>query len=88
MDMTVTSLLGAATMNNTFCLSVFLGLVWGRGLKWTFSAETTAILAAEAVMVVVCMSRVTPTWRAAIPLLLFPTSLLLVWLLENVVGWD
>jgi len=35
-------------MNNTFCLAIFLALVYFRQLEWKFSAEVTAILAAEA----------------------------------------
>ena len=44
MDMTLSALLGAATMNNTFCLAIFLALVYGRGLVWAFSAEVSAQL--------------------------------------------
>ena len=35
---------GAATMNNTLCLSIFLGLVYFRNLSWNYSAEVVAIL--------------------------------------------
>merc|ERR1712166_830232 len=37
------TLLGAACMNNTFCLGVFLALVY-LGLAWKFTAETITIL--------------------------------------------
>ena len=47
MDMTISSLIGAATMNNTFCLTVFLVIIYVRDLKWAFSAEVTSIIAAE-----------------------------------------
>jgi len=33
-----TALLGAAAMNNTFCLSIFMGLIYFRGLAWEFTA--------------------------------------------------
>ena len=36
-------------MNNTFCLAVFMGLVYFRGLVWEFTAETLVILAVQAV---------------------------------------
>ena len=38
------SLIGAAVMNNTFGLAIFFGLVFARGLEWTFHAEVAAIL--------------------------------------------
>ena len=36
----LTALEGAASMNNTFCLSIFMGLVYFRGLAWQYTAET------------------------------------------------
>lgn len=35
---------GAACMNNTFCLGVFMFLIYFRSLAWEFSAETVSIL--------------------------------------------
>lgn len=35
---------GAACMNNTFCLGVFMFLIYFRKLAWEFSAETLTIL--------------------------------------------
>lgn len=35
---------GAACMNNTFCLGVFMFLIYFRSLAWEFSAETVTIL--------------------------------------------
>jgi len=35
---------GAACMNNTLCLGVFFLLIYSRGLKWTFFAETIGLL--------------------------------------------
>lgn len=35
---------GAACMNNTFCLGVFMFLIFFRSLAWEFSAETITIL--------------------------------------------
>jgi hypothetical protein len=39
-------------MNNTFCLGIFLLLVYARKLPWTFSAETISILVIQ-----VCVSK-------------------------------
>lgn len=38
------ALLGAGAMNNTFCLSIFMGLIYFRGLAWQYTAETIAIV--------------------------------------------
>ncbi|BBH01700.1 hypothetical protein Prudu_012058 [Prunus dulcis] len=38
-SLTYSQLYGSATMNNVLCLSVFLALVYFRGLEWDFSAE-------------------------------------------------
>merc|ERR1711871_562061 len=41
---------GAAIMNNSFCLGIFLGIVAFKKLQWTYSAETIAILVIEIAM--------------------------------------
>jgi hypothetical protein len=38
------ALYGAATMNNTMCLGIFLALVFFKGIVWEFSAEVLSIL--------------------------------------------
>merc|ERR1719492_681042 len=40
----LSSLVGAACMNNTFCLAIFLALVYFKDLAWQFTAETIAIV--------------------------------------------
>ena len=45
------TLLGAAVMNATFCLAIFLALVYFQGLVWTFTAETLSIVLVTIVMV-------------------------------------
>ena len=47
-SVSLAALEGAACMNNTFCLSIFMGLVFFKGLAWKFSAETLSILVVEA----------------------------------------
>lgn len=44
MQVALTTLEGAACLNNTFCLSIFLGIIYFRQLHWTFTAEVIAIL--------------------------------------------
>jgi Ca2+/Na+ antiporter len=38
------ALQGAACMNNTFCLSIFMALIYFLGLAWEYTAETVAIV--------------------------------------------
>jgi len=78
---------GSVCMNNTFCLGIFLALIFFKGLTWEFSAETIAIIFVELVMSLVCTFRKTQTLLdAAFILSLFPISLVIVWVLENEVG--
>ena len=76
------SLIGAACMNNSFCLCLFLYLVWARDIPWTFTAETISILFVELVMFVFCQFRVHPMWFGFIVISLFPASVALVASLE------
>lgn len=82
----LTSLEGSAAMNNTFCLLIFLMLVFAKDLIWEFSAETIAILVVE--MAVACMTfkKVHTGLDAIILLSLYPLSMGLVALLENAAG--
>lgn len=73
-------------MNNTFCLGIFLLLVWAKGLEWQFTAETMAILVVEALMFYFATKRNLLTRDGYWILSLFPLSLLLCFFLQNVVG--
>ena len=44
-------LYGAAVMNNTYCVGIFMVLIYAQGLYWSFTAETIAILFVEIIMV-------------------------------------
>ena len=87
-ELTFASLLGAATMNNTLCTAVFLGLVYIRGLNWKYSAEVTAILMVEAGVAAFTLWRVPRFPIFACALLLYPASLTLVALLEAYARWQ
>jgi hypothetical protein len=86
MSLTLSSLYGAATMNNTFCLAIFLALVYFRSLSWDFSAEVMAILLVNWGVGFIGSRETVTLWQAGIVLMLYPTSLLLVWFLETVCG--
>ena len=79
------ALLGAAIMNNTFCLAIFLALVFFKGLSWEFSAETISIVFVELCMFVVGRRIVHRVSHAMLVMSLYPLSLVLVAVLENVV---
>ena len=82
------ALLGAACMNNTFCLAIFMALMVFKDLRWQFSAETMAILVVQITMFAVGMKRVHFLKDGLIVLLLYPASLALVAALEKGLGWD
>ncbi|CAN1249040.1 Sodium/calcium exchanger NCL [Linum perenne] len=82
-------LYGAVTMNNVLCLSVFLGIVYARGLIWDFSSEVLVILIVCLLTAAFASFRTTfPVWTASIAFLLYPFSLALVYVLDYVFGWS
>jgi Ca2+/Na+ antiporter len=87
--MSFESLVGAACMNNTFCLAVFFALVYFENLAWVFKAETAGILIIQWLMAGIIFSCNTQRKVMGFAILsLYPLCLLIVWFLENVVGWD
>ncbi|KAL4555099.1 hypothetical protein LXL04_037710 [Taraxacum kok-saghyz] len=88
-SLTFSELYGAVTMNNILCLSVFLALVYVRGLSWDFSSEVLVILIVCVVMGVFGSLRTTfPLWTSFIAFALYPFSLVLVYVLDYVFGWS
>lgn len=76
-------------MNNILCLSVFLALVYVRGLVWDFSSEVLVILIVCIVMGALGSVRTTfPLWTSSIAFLLYPFSLALVYVLDYMFGWS
>lgn len=82
------TLLGAAIMNNTFVLSIFMFLIYAKGLAWQFTAETISILVVEIAMIIMSQKKIMTLKDGYIVLALLPMSLFLVAFLENVVGLD
>lgn len=83
MTVSFSALLGAAIMNNTFCLLIFLILIVSKQLIWEFSAETLCILFVEVCMYFVATRNNHPTWMALVVLALFPISLIIVVVAEK-----
>lgn len=88
-SLTFSEIYGGATMNNTLCLAVFLALVYLRHLTWDFSAEVLIILVVCIVMGLFTSFRTTfPLWTCSIAYLLYPFSLVIVYVLDFVFGWS
>lgn len=76
-------------MNNLLCLSVFLAIVYARGLTWNFSSEVLVILIVCIVIGVLGSIRTTfPLWTSLIAFAFYPFSLVLVYVLDYVFGWS
>merc|ERR1719197_861543 len=87
--MSFESLVGAACMNNTMCLAVFFALIYFEKLAWEFKAETLGILVTQWVMALIILAGTTQRKFMGIVILsLYPACLLLVYVMENVFGWD
>mmetsp|Transcript_24639 Transcript_24639/g.57839 ORF Transcript_24639/g.57839 Transcript_24639/m.57839 type:complete len:551 (+) Transcript_24639:106-1758(+) len=78
----LSTLEGAACMNNTFCLSIFMGLIYMRGLAWQYTAETASIVFVQFIIAYAVQTEVMTTGKALGILSLFPLSLLFVAVLE------
>ncbi|EXB75012.1 hypothetical protein L484_012136 [Morus notabilis] len=88
-SLTFSEIYGAVTMNNVLCLSVFLALVYARGLTWDFSSEVLVILIVCIVMGLFGSFRTTfPLWTSSVAFLLYPFSLALVYVLDYFFGWS
>merc|ERR1712216_26584 len=77
---------GAASMNNTFGLGIFLGLIYFKGMIWEFSAETIAILFCEICIGLVAFKKLQTTLSGFVVLMFYVGCIAIVALLENVVG--
>jgi len=82
------TVIGAACMNNTYCLGIFFGLIYFQGLAWRFTAETTAILLVLVIMGVVALTKKQLTlFEGLLIVALYPASLVVVLWMEAQ-GWD
>ena len=69
-------------MNNTFCLSIFMALVFFKHLAWEFSAETIAILLIQMAMAFISLKSTQTLLHVALVLALYPLSIAFVALTE------
>ncbi|KAJ1278748.1 hypothetical protein BS78_04G102500 [Paspalum vaginatum] len=89
LSLTFSEVYGGVTMNNTLCLAVFLALVYVRGLTWDFSSEVLVIFLVCTVMGLFASFRTTfPLWTCFVAYLLYPLSLIIVYVLDFKFGWS
>merc|ERR1711967_22574 len=62
MTTSLSTLIGAACMNNTFCLGIFFALIYAKNLAWQFTAETASIILIQWIIGLLAMSRNTMSW--------------------------
>lgn len=83
LGLTLSSLYGAATMNNSCLLAVFLSLIFFRGIPWTATIEVSVMLAVMYTVGVLGLTQTIPLWKAAVMALLFPLSLAAIVILNS-----
>jgi len=81
-SVSLVALEGAAAMNNTFCLSIFMGLIYFRGLAWQFSAETISILLVQYIVGYFAMGSQMTSKTGLLIILVFPISVAFIAILE------
>ncbi|KNC49757.1 Ca2:Cation Antiporter family [Thecamonas trahens ATCC 50062] len=79
----LSTLLGAACMNNSFCLAIFLAIVWARSLKWIYSAETISIVGVQLIMAFFAFKKTHTLLSGIVVLTLYPLSIIAVWGIER-----
>ncbi|RLM91372.1 uncharacterized protein C2845_PM08G01740 [Panicum miliaceum] len=88
-SLTFSEVYGGVTMNNTLCLGVFLALIYFRNLTWDFSSEVLIILVVCVIMALFTSFRTTfPLWTCLVAYMLYPLSLVIVYILDYVFGWS
>eukprot|EP00461_Guttulinopsis_vulgaris_P001174 UN01174 len=83
LGMTLSSLFGAATMNNTLALSIFCGLIYFRNLPWENSAECITLLCTITLVGLLSRKQTYPLWKAIALFSLLPISLTMIYVLNN-----
>mmetsp|Transcript_45513 Transcript_45513/g.121823 ORF Transcript_45513/g.121823 Transcript_45513/m.121823 type:complete len:393 (+) Transcript_45513:1-1179(+) len=89
MTTSLSTLLGAACMNNTFVFAIFLALVYKQGLAWQFTAETLSMILIQWIIGILAITSKTQTvFTSVFILACYPLCLFVVWFCENILGLD
>ncbi|KAL3652603.1 hypothetical protein CASFOL_002284 [Castilleja foliolosa] len=83
-SLTFSEIYSTVLMNNLLGFSVLLSLIYFRGLSWNFSIEILMVLIVTAVMgCLASFSNVYPVWTSVFAYMLYPLSLVLVYVLGD-----
>lgn len=75
---------GTVFMNNILGLVVLLSLIYFRGLVWDFSGEVLIVLIVSGTVgCFASFNRVYPVWTSVSAYLMYPLSLILVYILQK-----
>lgn len=88
-SLTLSQLYGGVFMNNMISLMVFLSIVYIRDLSWNVSAEVMVVMIICTIMGLFTSSRTEfPLWTSFLAYLLYPISLLMLYVYTSVFGWS
>jgi len=89
MKESLSTLCGAAIMNNTFCLSIFFFCFVSKDLMWKFSAETISIVVIQYTIGIFAMMKSTQTLSDGFMILCcYPAGMGIVYALKKYAGMD
>jgi hypothetical protein len=85
----LSTLIGAACMNNTFCLAIFFALIYFKKLAWQFTAETAAIMVIQWLIGMIAIFKSVQSFATGFVILAcYPLCLAIVYVMENHLGFD
>ncbi|KAI6687240.1 hypothetical protein NL676_024068 [Syzygium grande] len=88
-SLTFSEIYGEVFMSNILGFCVLLSLIYARDLTWEFSAEVLVVLIVCSVVGLTASFRSTfPVWTSILAYLLYPLSLLLVYVLDDVLNYS
>ncbi|KAL0353806.1 UNVERIFIED_CONTAM: Sodium/calcium exchanger NCL1 [Sesamum angustifolium] len=83
-SLTLSEIYGTVFMNNILGLAVLLSLIYFRGLSWNFTAEILMVLLVSAIIgFLASFNTVFPVWTSILAYMLYPLSLVLVYILGD-----
>merc|ERR1719361_476095 len=89
MTTSLSTLEGAAVMNNTFTTGVFFALIYLRGIAWEFQAETIVLVLIQiAIAIMMLNTKHQLLYHACLVFSFYPAALAVTWILENIVHMD
>lgn len=79
---------GGVFMNNILGFSVLLGIIYAREMRWEYSAEVLVVAFVCIIMGLIASLRSSfPIWISFMAYLLYPFSLLLVYVFNSVLNY-